>query len=142
MREKSMDKYVRYCPLCDKYYPQNQMLCAFCFRDVILSPKWNSMSQQKKINWKFEHLPQVDISTLSEDSLKKMQDKANVFDAQYRAELEEKEHPKYTPKCPVCGSPDLRRISATSKVLDVAFWGFAAGKPKKTYHCNNCGYEF
>lgn len=66
-----MDKYVRYCPLCDKYYPQNQMLCAFCFRDVILSPKWNSMSQQKKINWKFEHLPQVDISTLSEDSLKK-----------------------------------------------------------------------
>lgn len=66
-----MEKYVKYCPLCDKYYPQNQMLCAFCFRDVILSPKWNSMSQQKKINWKFEHLPQVDISTLSEDSLKK-----------------------------------------------------------------------
>lgn len=137
-----MDKYVRYCPLCDKYYPQNQMLCAFCFRDVILLPKWNSMSQQKKINWKFEHLPQVDISTLSEDSLKKMQDKANAFDAQYRAELEEKEHPKYVPKCPVCGSPDLRKISATSKVLDVAFWGFAAGKPKKTYHCNNCDYEF
>lgn len=100
------------------------------------------MSQQKKINWKFEHLPQVDISTLSEDSLKKMQDKANTFDSQYRAELEEKEHPKYTPKCPVCGSPDLRKISATSKVLDVAFWGFAAGKPKKTYHCNNCDYEF
>lgn len=137
-----MDKYVRYCPLCDKYYPQNQMLCAFCFRDVILSPKWNSMSQQKKINWKFEHLPQVDVSTLSEDSLKKMQDKANAFDAQYRADLEEKEHPKYVPKCPVCGSPDLRKISATSKVLDVAFWGFAAGKPKKTYHCNNCDYEF
>lgn len=137
-----MDKYVRYCPLCDKYYPQNQMLCAFCFRDVILSPKWNSMSQQKKINWKFEHLPQVDISTLSEDSLKKMQDKANAFDAQYRAELEEKEHQKYTPRCPTCGSPDLEKIGTASKVLDVAFWGFASGKVKKTFHCNNCGYEW
>lgn len=137
-----MDKYVRYCPLCDKYYPQNQMLCAFCFRDVILSPKWNSMSQQKKINWKFEHLPQVDISTLSKDSLKKMQDKANAFDAQYRAELEEKERPKYVPKCPVCGSPDLSKIGTASKVLDVAFWGFASGKVKKTFHCNNCGYEW
>lgn len=137
-----MDKYVRYCPLCDKYYPQNQMLCAFCFRDVILSPKWNSMSQQKKINWKFEHLPQVDISTLSEDSLKKMQDKANAFDAQYRADLEEKEHPKYTPKCPTCGSLDLEKIGTASKVLDVAFWGFASGKVKKTFHCKNCGYKW
>lgn len=137
-----MDKYVRYCPLCDKYYPQNQMLCAFCFRDVILSPKWNSMSQQKKINWKFEHLPQVDISTLSEDSLKKMQDKANAFDSQYRAELEEKEHQKYTPRCPTCSSPDIEKIGTASKVLDVAFWGFASGKVKKTFHCNNCGYEW
>lgn len=137
-----MDKYVRYCPLCDKYYPQNQMLCAFCFRDVILSPKWNSMSQQKKINWKFEHLPQVDISTLSKDSLKKMQDKANAFDAQYRAELKEKEHPKYVPTCPTCGSPDLEKIGTASKVLDVAFWGFASGKVKKTFHCRNCGYEW
>lgn len=137
-----MDKYVRYCPLCDKYYPQNQMLCAFCFRDVILSPKWNSMSQQKKINWEFEHLPQVDISTLSEDSLKKMQAKANAFDAQYRKELEEKEHPKYVPKCPVCGCPDLERIGTGEKIASAAFWGLLAKKPKCQFRCKNCGYEF
>ena len=137
-----MDKYVRYCPLCDKYYPQNQMLCAFCFRDVILSPKWNSMSQQKKINWKFEHLPQVDISTLSEDSLKKMQDKANAFDAQYRAELEEKEHPKYVPTCPTCHSPDIEKIGACAKLVDVAIWGWASRKPGKQFKCKNCGYEW
>lgn len=137
-----MDKYVRYCPLCDKYYPQNQMLCAFCFRDVILSPKWNSMSQQKKINWKFEHLPQVDISTLSEDSLKKMQDKANAFDAQYRADLEEKEHPKYVPTCPTCHSPDIEKISGTSKVVDAVVWGFWSKKAGKTFKCRNCGYEW
>ena len=137
-----MDKYVRYCPLCDKYYPQNQMLYAFCFRDVILSPKWNSMSQQKKINWKFEHLPQVDISTLSEDSLKKMQDKANAFDAQYRAELEEKEHPKYVPTCPTCHSPDIEKIGGTSKVVDAVVWGIWSKKAGKTFKCRNCGYEW
>jgi hypothetical protein len=77
-------------------------------------------------------------------------EEAEKTDAKIRRYLEkEKEQaeieaakPKYVPKCPVCGSPDLRKISATSKVLDVAFWGFAAGKPKKTYHCNNCDYEF
>ncbi|MFQ9889074.1 MAG: hypothetical protein ACLRWM_00465 [Streptococcus sp.] len=52
-----------------------------------------------------------------------MQDKANAFDAQYRAELEEKEHPKYVPTCPTCGSPDIEKISGTSKVVDAVVWG-------------------
>lgn len=137
-----MEKYVRYCPFCDKYYSRWDLLCAFCIRDNILLIEWNEMTKKQKEEWKNKTKPRRSISEINPDTLKKLQKDANAFDAQYRAELEEKEHPKYTPKCPVCGSPDLRKISATSKVLDVAFWGFAAGKPKKTYHCNNCGYEF
>lgn len=137
-----MEKYVRYCPFCDKYYSRWDLLCAFCIRDNILIIEWNEMTKKQKEEWKNKTKPRRNISEINPDTLKKLQKNANTFDAQYRAELEEKEHPKYTPKCPVCGSPDLRKISATSKVLDVAFWGFAAGKPKKTYHCNNCDYEF
>ena len=137
-----MEKYVRYCPFCDKYYSRWDLLCAFCIRDNILLIDWNEMTKKQKEEWKNKTKPRRSISEINPDTLKKLQKNANAFDAQYRAELEEKEHPKYVPKCPVCGSPDLRKISATSKVLDVAFWGFAAGKPKKTYHCNNCDYEF
>lgn len=50
--------------------------------------------------------------------------------------------PKYVPKCPICGSPDIEKIGTASKVLDVAFWGFASGKVKKTFHCKNCWYEW
>lgn len=137
-----MEKYVRYCPFCDKYYSRWDLLCAFCIRDNILLIEWNEMTKKQKEEWKNKTKPRRSISEINPDTLKKLQKDANAFDAKYRAELEEKEHPKYVPKCPVCGSPDLRKISATSKVLDVAFWGFAAGKPKKTYHCNNCDYEF
>ena len=77
-------------------------------------------------------------------------DEADKTDAKIRRYLEkEKEQakieaakPKYVPKCPTCGSPDLSKIGTASKVLDVAFWGFASGKVKKTFHCNNCGYEW
>lgn len=100
------------------------------------------MNEQKKINWRFTNRPKRDISELDPNFVKEIQDKANAFDAQYRAELEEKEHPKYAPKCPTCGSPDLEKIGTASKVLDVAFWGFASGKVKKTFHCKNCGYEW
>lgn len=137
-----MEKYVRYCPFCDKYYSRWDLLCAFCIRDNILLIEWNEMTKKQKEEWKNKTKPRRSISEINPDTLKKLQKDANAFDAQYRAELEEKERPKYVPKCPTCGSPDLRKISATSKALDVAFWGFAAGKPKKTYHCNNCDYEF
>lgn len=137
-----MEEYVRYCPFCDKYYHKRDLLCAFCLRDTILLPQWNGMNEQKKINWRFTNRPKRDISELDPNFVKEMQDKANVFDAQYRADLEEKEHPKYVPTCPTCGSPDLEKIGTASKVLDVAFWGFASGKVKKTFHCNNCGYEW
>ena len=65
----------------------------------------------------------------------------NDFDSRYRAYLADKEAP-HVPKCPTCGSPDLEKIGTASKVLDVAFWGFASGKVKKTFHCKNCGYEW
>ena len=100
------------------------------------------MNEQKKINWKFTNRPKRDISELDPNFVKEIQDKANAFDAQYRADLEEKEHPKYVPTCPTCGSPDLSKIGTASKVLDVAFWGFASGKVKKTFKCRNCGYEW
>lgn len=98
--------------------------------------------KKQKEEWKNKTKPRRSISEINPDTLKKLQKNSNAFDAKYRAELEEKEHPKYVPKCPTCGSPDLEKIGTASKVLDVAFWGFASGKVKKTFHCKNCGYEW
>lgn len=48
----------------------------------------------------------------------------------------------YTPKCPTCGSPDIVRISTTSKVTNTILFGLLGNKRKKTFHCNNCKYEW
>lgn len=50
--------------------------------------------------------------------------------------------PKYVPHCPTCSSPDLEKIGAGSKLIDVAVWGFASKKPGKQFKCKACGYEF
>ena len=137
-----MEKYVKYCPFCDKFYSRWDTLCAFCIRDLILYENWTRMKEREQYDWKAKTNPKRNISEIDKEHLKKIQLKATEFDAQYRVELEEKEHPKYTPRCPTCGSPDLEKIGTASKVLDVAFWGFASGKVKKTFHCKNCGYEW
>lgn len=44
------------------------------------------------------------------------------------------------PRCPTCNSTNVKKISATSKVP--VLWKIISRKKKKTFHCNNCGYEW
>ena len=47
------------------------------------------------------------------------------------------------PKCPTCGSTNIQKISASSKVGKVVLFGiFAAGAVSKTFKCKNCGYQW
>ncbi len=50
--------------------------------------------------------------------------------------------PKNTPKCPTCSSTNIRKLSATSKLVDVAVWGVLSRKAHKQWHCDNCGSEW
>lgn len=47
------------------------------------------------------------------------------------------------PRCPVCQSTNLKKISAGSKVLAaVTIGNFAIPYTSKTFDCKNCGYKF
>jgi hypothetical protein len=46
------------------------------------------------------------------------------------------------PKCPTCGSTDIKKISTVSKAGSVFMWGLLSQKVKKQWHCNNCGSEW
>lgn len=46
------------------------------------------------------------------------------------------------PKCPTCGSRNLKKISTTSKVLNTAMFGILGTKRNRQFHCSNCGYEW
>jgi len=46
------------------------------------------------------------------------------------------------PHCPTCNSTDIKKISTTAKVTNIAMFGLLGNKRKKTFHCNNCKYEW
>lgn len=149
-----MEKHVKYCPYCKKYQPSTFYDCAFCLRKLWLLKDWEETEDEEKEDWLKYPMPAKDISGIDSDLVKKNQNEATAYDTKIKAEIQEKldeerrkaeeeaAKPVYTPKCPTCGSPDLEKIGTASKVLDVAFWGFASGKVKKTFHCKNCGYEW
>ena len=49
---------------------------------------------------------------------------------------------QYVPKCPTCGSPDVEKISLTSKVVGGALFGLFSSNVRKTMRCKNCGYKW
>ena len=46
------------------------------------------------------------------------------------------------PRCPTCGSINIKKITGLSKVGSVALWGVLSRKVHKQWHCNNCGSEW
>ena len=60
-----------------------------------------------------------------------------------KASYKEKKDEKIClPKCPTCSSTDIKKVSTASKAGSVALWGIFSQKVKKTWHCNNCSYEW
>lgn len=84
-----------------------------------------------------EQMIQLKENDIIEYNLKMSQFKANLGQ-QESSKIQTDTHPK----CPTCGSTNLRKVSATSKVTSVALWGLFSQKVKKTWHCNECGYEW
>ncbi len=46
------------------------------------------------------------------------------------------------PKCPTCGSLNVRHISGGERVASVGFFGIFSRKINKTFKCGNCGYTW
>lgn len=47
-----------------------------------------------------------------------------------------------TPKCPTCGSTNIKKISSTVKATNTVLFGIFGNKRKKQFHCEACGYEW
>lgn len=57
---------------------------------------------------------------------------------------QKKERPQPNiPKCPICQSTNLKKITATQKAAKIAAFGiFGMGDNGKVWKCNNCGSKF
>ena len=51
-------------------------------------------------------------------------------------------HKNNKPKCPTCGSTNIKKISTTSKVLGAAMWGLFSKTAHSQFQCGNCGYKW
>ncbi len=46
------------------------------------------------------------------------------------------------PKCPTCGSTNIRKMSGVERGASIATFGIFSKKINKTFKCGNCGYTW
>lgn len=66
---------------------------------------------------------------IEQDQIKQIQNKNH---------LEE----KHIPKCPTCGSVDIKKISTASKVFGAAMFGLFSKTAHSQFECKNCHYKW
>ncbi len=72
-----------------------------------------------------------------------MQIKAQkVLDDLHQGKFNYRQENQNTPKCPTCGSTDIKKISTTSKVAGAITFGLLSKTAKSQFKCNNCGYKW
>lgn len=153
------------CPECGKEISDNSEICIHCGfplnnqlknnvciingieynlnEELILLTQTNYMQGLRNLRDKY-NLSLSDATTLGNIIKTTKQIPAEYNSSQkneYREKLNAIEN-KNIPKCPICQSTNIQRISGLSKVGSVAMWGIFSRKVHKQWHCNNCKSDF
>ena len=141
-----------YCKRCGRIaqeeYNANEQICDYCNNIMQYIPKQfligkrgialNKELEEQFINEYIKSSPEFDqylFDHRDEDLFnRRMENWAELEHG--KAILEEKNR---VPKCPSCGSSNISKIGAVSRVVSTSFLGLASSKIGKTHKCNNCG---
>lgn len=133
-----------FCPWCGKYNQFNSF-CPSCRKRAYDYHFWmDATEEQRKEVMEKTKDDMVSEKCFSEKDIRKAEKFDQEYHAKLNAELAEAEARKqYVPKCPTCGCPDIEKISAGAKAVDVALFGlWGSNKRKLQFRCKNCGYEW
>ena len=95
--------------------------------------------QQQEVESNFKYIERDIAAEMAR--VQKAREEAAKREEEEKA-LAEKTHSYAHPECPICKSCITRRISTTSRVASVAFWGLASSKIGKQYECLNCKHKW
>lgn len=59
-----------------------------------------------------------------------------------KRQIEQNQKVEFVPKCPTCGSSDIKKISTTAKVVGAGLFGLFSKTAKSQFECKNCGYKW
>ena len=125
---------LKICPICRSLYPEDFVKCDRCNEELIdneVYKKWNDNKRNEYMR-KYKPMYKTEPSSVTVNKL-------SVF-IQHKQDITQQQN---IPKCPICQSTNLSKITTVQKAGKIALFGiFGMGDNGKTWKCNNCGSKF
>lgn len=151
-------KYATYCEKCGYIDMSTKLsVCPFC-GETLKNSDWSRRDMYAREEWELNWIkddidnrfvknnPLIDQAAYqSRIQQENEQQKAAIKWAEIERQSEQAAARRAAeqanaPRCPTCGSTDLKKIDALDRAISVSFLGLASGKIGKSFKCNHCGY--
>ena len=125
---------LKICPICRSLYPEDFVKCDRCNEELIdneVYKKWNDNKRNEYMR-KYKPMYKTEPSSVTVNKLS--------VSIQHKQAITQQQN---IPKCPICHSTNLSKITIVQKAGKIALFGiFGMGDNGKTWKCNNCGSKF
>ena len=133
---------MKRCPCCSGCYPDDLIYCPSCGGgnkiELATREEYTNRTGKGFETIKTKHIKERRFADIRNDFDK--MDSARKFKEELKkAQLREDQH---IPKCPICGSTNLKKLSFTNKAISVGVFGLLSNKINKTWECKNCKSTF
>ena len=125
------------CPKCQNYItPYESLQEVDYYRDKSMKLIGNySYARQILIDEEVSSNPLYNPNTNTHNAEKEYNQRiASIFN--------QKKEEANVPKCPTCGSTNIKKISTSSKVFGAAMFGLFSKTARSQFECQNCHYKW
>lgn len=148
-----MEHYY-YCPHCGEVQGQFNQQCVKCFsNDGVVVSQHDcdyydnlSFSQYGDYYHAFDFLePEIRANPLFDEKefSREMTDEDYARSLEYfNSQKVDSEFQQGVPKCPICGSTNIQKISGAKKSTSAILFGVFSNDIGKTFECKNCRMKF
>ena len=127
------------CPQCSNYrgaQPSTKQNCHFCGilmieTDVLLKDAFMNEKIEKPMKEKYAYNNPLYDKELD----KQIKERVHM---ENKNTLPMNLQSPNVPKCPTCGSTDIKRISTANRAVSIGLFGLLSGKIGKNYECRDC----
>ncbi|MBQ9958152.1 MAG: hypothetical protein IJO89_03800 [Clostridia bacterium] len=74
--------------------------------------------------------------------LEEFENEMKVQEDQVEQNAKQQNKEENLPKCPICGSTNLKKLTALNRGMSTLMWGLGSNKIGKTWECQNCKSTF
>lgn len=75
-------------------------------------------------------------------AIRKLNKEKQIKNEEIEKQLKYKQNSQNIPKCPTCGSTNIRKIGTGERAVSVIGLGLLSKKINKTWKCNSCGHTW